>query len=579
MKSYKEFNEARMSAAVKLQRAFERQQQKSEASRRRGEELLKKPIVGSITPKPTSLNDKISQANEEVNTVDEASTGNPGRGYHGSVQTPDDKYEATHKHVKNLTDADDKTVKHYLDSGHGRHLAGKEDDHEYIKKDFAKFCKYYNPETLQNKKVNEVITKATPAGEVISDFVHSDNPKFAGKSKDKRKQMALAAYYSKQRNEGTIQINGTDKLETAGNNVPAKTPKGKTVKGFKFFATEEVDETYNGPRGDKLIARSHAAFKAGDKETSSRAHKLAMKAGQKYRSNPENNAKAIAHIMSGASQDYKDQEKKRGIGHVRDHVELEGELTEANHREFACSGCMHPDMAKNMKAGQETDFYHSKTGDKISGVVKHNSGSEVHIKANKDGKMGAGEVHKYKVTSKLDESFEFDTAAMAKQELASVKNAKKRKRGKIANLLRAAGLKENEMEKLSFKEFASALQEAKKVAQPVNVDKVNHAGDAPHEEKWEDAKGVSKVKKESFSADALLAALKEGMWPGTPEYNAKFGGAKQGGGAGIKKGTRYGGSLQKDEPEHDEDDAPKAGRPTGAKSGARKNLGNSKLHK
>ena len=46
--------------------------------------------------------------------------------------------------------------------------------------------------------VNEVLTKKTPAAEWIKDFVDSDNPKFEGKSKKKRTQMALAAYYSKQ---------------------------------------------------------------------------------------------------------------------------------------------------------------------------------------------------------------------------------------------------------------------------------------------------------------------------------------------------------------------------------------------
>jgi len=107
----------------------------------------------------------------------------------------------------------------------------------------------------------------------------------------------------------------------------------------------------------------------------------------------------------------------------------------------------------------------------------------------------------------------------------------------------------------------------------VESDLVNAAGDKPHEEKFET------VKKEGFSVSELLQALKEGMWPGTPEYKAKYDGAKQGGGAGVKKGSRYGGSLQKDEPETDNDDAPKAGRKVGSKSGARKNLGNSKLHK
>ena len=51
------------------------------------------------------------------------------------------------------------------------------------------------------KTVNEVLSKRAPAGEWIKDFQKSDNPKFAGKSMEKRKQMALAAYYAKQRNE------------------------------------------------------------------------------------------------------------------------------------------------------------------------------------------------------------------------------------------------------------------------------------------------------------------------------------------------------------------------------------------
>ena len=51
--------------------------------------------------------------------------------------------------------------------------------------------------------INEVLSKDASAGEWISDFVHSDNPKFAGKSKEKRKEMALAAYYGAQENEST----------------------------------------------------------------------------------------------------------------------------------------------------------------------------------------------------------------------------------------------------------------------------------------------------------------------------------------------------------------------------------------
>jgi hypothetical protein len=49
--------------------------------------------------------------------------------------------------------------------------------------------------------INEVLSKDASAGEWIHDFVHSDNPKFAGKSKAERKKQALAAYYAKKNEE------------------------------------------------------------------------------------------------------------------------------------------------------------------------------------------------------------------------------------------------------------------------------------------------------------------------------------------------------------------------------------------
>jgi hypothetical protein len=49
--------------------------------------------------------------------------------------------------------------------------------------------------------INEVLSKDATAGDWIHDFVHSDNPKFDGKSKAERKKMALGAYYGKQNEE------------------------------------------------------------------------------------------------------------------------------------------------------------------------------------------------------------------------------------------------------------------------------------------------------------------------------------------------------------------------------------------
>jgi len=61
--------------------------------------------------------------------------------------------------------------------------------------------KMHKEEAELDEQINEVLSKDADAGDWIHDFIHSDNPKFAGKSKAKRKEMALAAYYAKQRNE------------------------------------------------------------------------------------------------------------------------------------------------------------------------------------------------------------------------------------------------------------------------------------------------------------------------------------------------------------------------------------------
>jgi hypothetical protein len=76
-----------------------------------------------------------------------------------------------------------------------------------MKKTYKAFVEQHTAELTEEQKdeivaeLEEALSGDLSAGEWIKDFVHSDNPKFEGKSKDKRKQMALAAYYAKQRNE------------------------------------------------------------------------------------------------------------------------------------------------------------------------------------------------------------------------------------------------------------------------------------------------------------------------------------------------------------------------------------------
>jgi len=52
--------------------------------------------------------------------------------------------------------------------------------------------------------VNEVLAAGDPVEKWISDFVKSDNPKFDGKTKKERINMALGAFYAAQKKEETI---------------------------------------------------------------------------------------------------------------------------------------------------------------------------------------------------------------------------------------------------------------------------------------------------------------------------------------------------------------------------------------
>jgi hypothetical protein len=83
-------------------------------------------------------------------------------------------------------------------------------------------------------ELDEVLSKDATAGDFIHDFVNSDNPKFAGKTKEKRIQMALAAYYAKQKNEELSpkqkaldknkngKIDGSDLAKLRGEELSAK---------------------------------------------------------------------------------------------------------------------------------------------------------------------------------------------------------------------------------------------------------------------------------------------------------------------------------------------------------------------
>jgi len=89
------------------------------------------------------------------------------------------------------------------------------------------------------KKLQEVLTKKTPASEVISDFVHSKNKTFSGDSKKQRIKRALGAYYGMHKEEEEEQIDEiSDALALSTARGAAKsmdTADVNTDKGFSTF--------------------------------------------------------------------------------------------------------------------------------------------------------------------------------------------------------------------------------------------------------------------------------------------------------------------------------------------------------
>jgi len=103
----------------------------------------------------------------------------------------------------------------------GRFLTGKKETNEEVE---------LTEEEL-DVQINEVLSKDASAGDWIHDFVHSDNPKFAGKSKAERKKMALGAYYGKQ-NEETYK--NPDEAPITTDTLAGRMPGGK-MNSFKSY--------------------------------------------------------------------------------------------------------------------------------------------------------------------------------------------------------------------------------------------------------------------------------------------------------------------------------------------------------
>lgn len=142
---------------------------------------------------------------------------------------------------------------------------------------------------MTNKsRLFEILTKKASAGKWIKDFEKSDAPQFKGKSKEKRKEMALAAYYSKQNEQVELsELNpsaGRKPTKVAHIKDPKKTTWNQmTDSGKGYVPSKFKDQVSNLDDGSSITL-----------DDNMRAKRVGNKI---YFNKPGSRTKRIAHWM------------------------------------------------------------------------------------------------------------------------------------------------------------------------------------------------------------------------------------------------------------------------------------------
>jgi len=478
--------------------------------------------------------------------------------------------------------------------------------------------------------LHEVLSKDAKAGDYISDFVHSTNPKFDGKSKKERINMALGAYYSTHKkkdgvSEGYQSHSGRSHGNPYGGGgfgrrereddeyhvpdptpvapVPAKkyikgTPENQALKasrkpinGMPTEEVEQIEEKSEQAKQNKTMKNMMDASRgarhklnnpvpaAEPEHKTARAHNVAigraLRSEDKMTTTKDKSGKIISFKYEGDwKKTTKADVKKDPAGKV---ANMAGQA-----------------MQKMAKANEQAPVAPVPDRKYIKGTPEH--------KAYKATKKPINGMPTNKMTEEKDEQeygYEGDMAMnqlstlircaeMIKDTLKPDTDLPEWVQSKITlasdYIVTAADYLHSELEEGYYEKPASAYRrKGDEVgggsSKAVSV-KVNAAGDAPHEEKWEAVKKIKKPVKESFDDEGNLIANKVSYKEFMLEYTPGPGGVTQ------IKGRSYGASYTDPEGADDYDDKkpmkPAAekrgrGRPAGAKSGARKITGTSKL--
>jgi len=189
-------------------------------------------------------------------------------------------------------------------------------------------------------------------------------------------------------------------LNKIADKTDSRAVRDQLKKSTAFVKEEQIDEISKGTIGSYIK-------KATTDSTINRkiATDFEHRAKRSKKQDMKDANTSIANQFKDKSWKRQDNINKAVDRLTKEEVE---HIDEANHRDFASQGKMHPDMAKHMEVGSHMDYYEPKTGDKVHGKVMHKSDTEIHMKQTHDSydDKKVGSVHKFKVTNKLDEQID-----------------------------------------------------------------------------------------------------------------------------------------------------------------------------
>ena len=484
--------------------------------------------------------------------------------------------------------------------------------------------------------LHEVMSKDAKAGDWIHDFVHSSNPKFDGKSKKERINMALGAYYDthkkkdgvseevkeiEERNKQNAMMRKTMDASRGAryklnNPVPDADPKHKTARDHNVAigrALRNEDKmTTQKDKSGKLISFKYEGDWKKSTEKKQGSGKAANLAGQAMQKMAKANEQApVAPVpdrkyIKGTPENKALKDSRKPInGHptnkTNEEVEQIDELDKSTLKSY---------INKNIKSGRaddggkgDTGLYRAtskvarklKTGTldkkvKTLGSTPFNAHKNPYEYDASRSELKNRGVHHFagrrtrteelNMEEKDEQEYGYE-GDMALNQLATLTRCAEM----IKEILKPdTDMPEWVQSKITLatdyiQTAADYMHSEMNEAKSVEV-KVNAAGDAAHEEKWEAVKKVKKPVKESFDDEGNLISNKVSYKEFMLEYTPGPGGVTQ------IKGRSYGASYTDPEGADDYDDKkpikPAAekrgrGRPAGAKSGARKITGTSKL--